>query len=67
MEWQPIETAPKEPFTTILAYDLDLGVCLAYWAPADEDGPELGWMAQDTIGEYCGDLTHWMPLPAPPQ
>lgn len=64
-QWLPIETAPKVDYEPLLVVDTDLGVCLGYWAPDDDDIPG-DWMAQDTAGEYCGDLTHWMPLPAAP-
>lgn len=62
MEWQPIESAPRDG-SILLVHDLDLGVCLGYWS----DEYEGGWMAQDEVGEYCGDLTHWMQLPKPPE
>jgi hypothetical protein len=65
-DWQPIETAPMIDGQTLLMYDLDLGVCLGYWS--DEfDGIPAGWNVQDTCGEYVGDVTHWMPLPPPPE
>lgn len=71
MEWQPIETAPKDG-TIILAAD-GRQVVAAYWnmAPkafgADHAYP---WTFLDetngTNGLMDGFLTHWMPLPASP-
>lgn len=61
MEWQPIETAPKdEPFLVHLAY----GYVTRGWFvngkyfAADSFGP--GGKSEDTRP------THWMPLPKPP-
>ena len=59
MEWQPIETAPK-----------DRPILLAAWVAA---GPyyvlEVGWWEEDG-GHWAfgseGDPTHWMTLPSPP-
>jgi hypothetical protein len=79
MEWQPIETAPKDgtPFLTFSTYAADdpregaLGL---------KSTPVLvmGWMAGDPLpypvdehGDWhdfhCFDPTHWMPLPEPPK
>ena len=65
MEWQPIETAPK-----------DRPILLAAWVA---NGPyyvlEVGWweeqdLWEDTRGYWStpsdGTATHWMPLPKPP-
>ena len=61
MQWQPIETAPKD-YTNILVWNdggahRDGWVSIAYW---NDDG----WISPFG-GEY--DPTHWMPLPEPPQ
>ena len=60
-KWQPIETAPKDG-TRILVWDDDT-IETAYWAIFRSrwehawDGAELG----------AFEITHWMPLPEPPQ
>lgn len=73
LEWQPIETAPKDgtqmlcvaPFTkpdggTTWAFPF-YGV--AQWAEADPDFPKsvAGW-----FWPYATRPTHWLPLPTPP-
>ena len=55
MEWQPIETAPKDG-SDILVWDGD-SVSLANWFGGE-------WWV---LGEFTLDnVTHWMPLPPPP-
>lgn len=64
--WQPIETAPKdgEPFLgTNARYAYSLQRCGVYYWDR--------WCWRHQVDDY-GDppatwLTHWMPLPAPPQ
>ena len=68
MEWQPIETAPKDGTLVIVGYpdtDIEEG-----WSVAGEYRKENG---DDGIGWYnqfdwdCQiHPTHWMPLPTPP-
>jgi len=75
MEWQPIETAPRDG-TRVLAFawgasggPLDAFYGVAGWAVADPDvNPgipveelSLWWW------EYRIRPTHWMPLPEPPR
>lgn len=56
-EWQPIETAPKDG-TEVLTFRKAGLQAVAF------DTGELGWLCSD--GMYLLDVTHWMPLPAPP-
>lgn len=69
MEWQPIETAPKDG-TEILLYDgFGLQVC-RYGFDSVHNRVKL-WVYGDTLDQYntrldMADPTHWMPLPEPP-
>lgn len=60
MEWQPIETAPKD------------GELLVYWV-CRETGEGFravaAWSQWGWISDGDGLIypTHWMPLPAPPK
>lgn len=66
-EWKPIETAEFVEFKTVLLFDTEIGVCTGYWCPPEPDEGLLGeWMVQDNVGEYIGDVTHWMLMPEPP-
>ena len=72
MEWQPIETAPKD------------GGCVLLWLPepwaevekAGWCGPWETWVRGGPPGDPDGEMpygigslipTHWMPLPEPPK
>lgn len=73
MEWQPIETAPKDGTTVIIGRDMgDFGFVRGYGRFDGKDGSFLsGWISHG-FSEYHGNLglahpTHWMPLPEPPQ
>jgi hypothetical protein len=63
MEWQPIESAPKDG-TPVDIWCAGFRYTDAYWGRVanewlDEDG--------DPIKDYYGEEpTHWMPLPSPP-
>lgn len=64
MEWQPIETAPKDGVEVMLYYEDWLGqkdmVISGHW---DEKGQDSTW--EHSLG--YGDADMWMPLPAPPK
>lgn len=66
MDWQPIETAPKDG-TQILAYaEGSRGLnyfSVAEWATAKDYAPRS---VADWFWAYAIRPTHWMPLPAPP-
>jgi hypothetical protein len=68
MDWQPIETAPKD------GTEIDL------WSPICKRIPDCKWLDRYATGWFTrGDRgweeistamispTHWMPLPAPPE
>ena len=65
MEWQPIETAPKDGSAILGAWqclnktwDMDA----MFWFEEDGEG---AWF--DYFGDYDHSPTHWMPLPEPPK
>ena len=75
MEWQPIETAPKDGKTYFLATN-GCGVWVAHWAPIAVSGYRFEqpwrsvmlnhWHISDEVRRYQPP-THWAPLPEPPQ
>ena len=77
MEWQPIESAPKDGTTVLAIVSNNPGRLLEYQAGRvfsishagiTECGYDLGWNVYPGLGG-CGDnsFTHWMPLPPPPK
>ena len=76
MEWQPIETAPKDGTAILVAGLNSEGSPMtgeAYWYTAERGDSDIGfWWANTDPGDYyaCriddGALTHWMPHPEPP-
>jgi hypothetical protein len=61
MEWQPIETAPKDG-TEILVLTTKYNVVFqSHW--------DHGWEIRNEQFEYIGDISpsYWMPLPEPPK
>lgn len=71
MNWQPIETAPKDG-RNILVSDGRL-VSIGGWLTDIDHGAEwegqigmAGWWAFD-LGPNNDRPTHWMPLPEPPK
>lgn len=67
MEWQPIETAPKDG-TNILVYGPHgHGILVVSREPEDRDfNPEFPWDTLDGPAYPATCFTHWRPLPAPP-
>lgn len=69
MEWQPIETAPKDG-TPILGYfgrtagDEPPDMEVVRFDEAQPFGGE--WMTTMASPEMVDEPTHWMPLPSPP-
>ena len=71
MEWQPIETAPKDG-TRVLIYD---GVAIKsgmfvqwfhYFLQEKQEGWGTNWDNEFQAPDEVMYPTHWMPLPAPP-
>lgn len=62
MNWQPIETAPKDDGMRILVWWAGQA-CIACWDEEVKNWQE--WYDGDFMD--CEDeITHWMPLPAAP-
>lgn len=75
-EWQPIETAPKDGSSVLLAVATDDGRAVAGegWYRDNDDSDMGWWWANESPGDYYAEaieprwrITHWMPLPAPPE
>lgn len=66
MEWQPIETAPKDG-TEIIVYTATKRITTAWFCEETKLWPHDEVYSED--GEPCnvGWPTHWMPLPEPPK
>ncbi len=66
MEWQPIETAPKDG-TTIILFNADEQVVdcgfFCTWVGDDRPGH---WEVTGCNHWYQGDVTYWQKLPEPP-
>jgi hypothetical protein len=77
MEWQPIETAPKDRTIIVFGQPSDLILngdklvtfkkpmaCSACWDDIDQAFCVTGgsW-----LGPFVMDPSHWMPLPEPPK
>ena len=72
MKWQPIESAPRDE--AILVYSRCSGICVSWWwigVSPISDYRKQGWatLERDNRDESMileGPVTHWMPLPEPP-
>jgi hypothetical protein len=64
-KWQPIETAPKDGTIILVAWG---GTRRVWPARFGDVGPEDAWVGwSNAFGEmHITDMTHWMPLPEPP-
>ena len=77
MEWQPIETAPKDGREVILAVEVRAGithgVLVGHYMPGGhciEDHPPIdqGWYFWNGfMFDKAARPTHWMPMPNHPQ
>ena len=71
MNWQPIETAPKDGTPVILRDEKEECKAAMRWVKSHKrwEGQYIGIMGPIRImwdESYCKP-THWMPLPEPPQ
>lgn len=69
MDWQPIETAPKDG-TLILTFYPELHgqerYSLRYWSRGDWGNIKEAWSDQWRQIKPSNDPTFWAPLPSPP-
>ena len=63
MTWQPIETAPRGQHL-LLWVDVSIGPPLVVQGCWYQDGSDDGWIDHHGVPL---PVSHWMPLPAPPQ
>jgi hypothetical protein len=68
MEWQPIETAPKDG-TELLGYQparatIAAAIYVMRWEDRGISGP--AWYESESEGQERFFPTHWMRLPPPP-
>jgi len=71
MEWQPIETAPKDGTPHVRGmwtYDLMTGKAIEWMSDAGYEDEDGDWVLSDAClsGWRAEDYTHWIPLPKPP-
>ena len=82
MEWQPIETAPKDGTEIVAVFSKDYGfqeapTVYGPWTVAFRRGRWMASWGGDSVIERESDFsteykeaemdpTHWMPIPAPP-
>jgi hypothetical protein len=79
MEWQPIETAPKDGTRVLIVNEeglIDAAIFIQEWTEREEwvrkakDGDVYRTVREDT-GYWLTDIaycpTHWMPLPKAPE
>jgi hypothetical protein len=69
-EWQPITTAPRDK-TDIIVFSQRHGIRVARYDPFSwGNSKRLEWFIAlehgCSGGTFAIDVTHWMPLPAPP-
>jgi len=65
--WQPIETAPQNHMTEILAFKRSIGPVIVRWLDADHpDADGITEFHESWNHQPVENLTHWRPLPAPP-
>lgn len=67
MDWQPIETAPKEVDVLVYLFGAAIPARVAMLCAISAEADEWRW-----IDTGCNRLTlfpptHWMPLPEPPK
>lgn len=64
-EWRPIETAPKDGRTILLAMPVGDGLGVGYWMEEANEWVPAAPIIVLTV--FMTQPTHWMPLPEPPE
>lgn len=62
MEWQPIETAPKDREWILVCQSKNGIIRTARWCETWEH-----WETGSGAMSYIASVTHWMPLPPAPE
>jgi Protein of unknown function (DUF551) len=62
-QWQPAETAPRDGYDFLAALWGGTSMAVVYYVDTDDKYP---WQTLDGLGYHKDAVTHWMPLPAPP-
>lgn len=66
-EWHKIETGPKDISDVLVYVDFGDGssqILIMHWSPDEGRWAEWGDQSYDLDGS---EITHWMPLPKPPE
>lgn len=67
MNWQPIETAPKDGSEILAAVRYPIRGCyeslFIYWDTTLKDYPKGVWVSDYEWPIICGTPTYWMPVP----
>ena len=72
MNWQPIETAPKDGSYLLLWEQYSDAPFVGYWSGGswsvshEHVDAEGGWDGANVVDALSMPITHWMPLPAAP-
>ena len=72
MNWQPIETAPKDGTHVLLSDGIKVRTgWFTKWhspfAAKDAEGWALNWNSEFSVPDETMEPTHWMPLPDAPE
>jgi hypothetical protein len=72
MEWQPIETAPKDGSLILCGNKMEIAIASwstsAWVSKKQDDGSYGAWLVFDARSDSeTISPSHWMPLPDPPQ
>jgi hypothetical protein len=66
VNWQPIDTAPRDGTRVLVWWAYRLCADAAHWDAESDGGEWVGYFG-DTGYASDSECTHWMPLPEPPK